>query len=45
VKTPFQAVEKGYEIEPKLFKTTPNEFKNKILNLKFDFNLLPSTTL
>ena len=45
VKTPFQAVEKRYEIEPELFKTTPNEFKNKILNLKFDFNQLPSTTL
>ena len=45
VKTPFQAVEKGYKIEPELFKTTPNEFKNKILNLKFDFNQLPSTTL
>jgi len=45
VKTPFQAVEKWYEIEPKLFKTTPNEFKNKILSLQSDLNQLPSTTL
>jgi len=36
VKTPFQAVEKWYEIEPELFKTTPNEFKNKILSLQSD---------
>jgi len=27
VKTPFQAVEEWYKIEPGLFKTTPNEFK------------------
>jgi hypothetical protein len=45
VKTPFQAVEKWYEIEPELFKTTPNEFKNKILSLQSDLNQLPSTTL
>jgi len=45
VKTPFQAVEKWYEIEPKLFKTTPNEFKSKILSLQSDLNQLPSTTL
>jgi hypothetical protein len=45
VKTPFQTVEKWYEIEPKLFKTTTEEFKNKILNLQPYLNQLPSTTL
>jgi len=44
VKTPFQVVEKWYEIEPELFKTTPNEFKNKILNLKSDLNQQPCET-
>jgi len=34
VKTPFQAVEKWYELKPELFKITPNEFKNNILNLQ-----------
>jgi len=34
VKTPFQAVEKWYRLKPEIFKKTPNEFKNKILNLK-----------
>ena len=33
VKTPFQAVEKWYQLKPELFKITPNEFKNKLLNL------------
>lgn len=33
VKTPFQAVEKWYRLKPEIFKNTPNEFKNKILNL------------
>lgn len=45
VKTPFQAVEKWYEIEPELFKKTPQEFKNKILSLQSEFNQLSSTTL
>jgi transposase InsO family protein len=27
VKTPVQAIEKWYEIEPKIFKTRPSEFK------------------
>lgn len=33
VKTPFDAVEKWYQLKPNLFKQNPNEFKNKILNL------------
>lgn len=34
VKTPCNAVEKWYELKPEIFKITPIEFKNKILNLK-----------
>jgi transposase-like protein len=34
VKTPFNAVEKWYELDPKIFKENPQTFKNKILNLK-----------
>ena len=34
VKTPFNAVEKWYELKPEIFKTTPSNFKNKILLLK-----------
>jgi transposase InsO family protein len=45
VKTPFQAIEKWYEIEPELFKITPDEFKKKILSLQSSFNQLASTTL
>lgn len=36
VKTPFQAIEKWYELKPELFKISPNKFKNKILNLQSD---------
>lgn len=36
VKTPFQAVEKWYGLKPELFKKTPTEFKNTILNLQSD---------
>lgn len=36
VKTPFQAIEKWYELKPELFKIPPNKFKNKILNLQSD---------
>jgi transposase-like protein len=45
VKTPFHAIEKWFQIEPKLFKIKPLEFKNKILNLQSEFNQLPSTML
>ena len=34
VKTPFNAVEKWHQLEPEIFKETPQNFKNKILNLK-----------
>lgn len=34
VKTPMQAVEKWYQLKPEIFKITPNEFQNKILNLQ-----------
>jgi transposase-like protein len=33
VKTPFQAVEKWFELKPELFLQNPTDFKNKILNL------------
>ena len=32
VKTPFNAIEKWFELDPKIFKEKPCEFKNKILN-------------
>lgn len=34
VKTPLNAVEKWYELDEKIFKQKPREFKNKILSLK-----------
>jgi transposase InsO family protein len=33
VKTPFNAIEKWYQLKPKIFIKSPNEFKNNILNL------------
>lgn len=33
VKTPYNAIEKWYQLKPEIFKITPNEFKNKILTL------------
>ena len=38
VKTPIQAIEKWYELEPKLFKITPQIFKNNLLILQSKFN-------
>jgi len=32
VKTPYNAVEKWHELDPKIFKENPLIFKNKILN-------------
>ncbi len=32
VKTPFEAVEKWHKLKPELFRITPDEFKNNILN-------------
>jgi len=37
VKTPFDAVEKWYELDEKIYKIKPLEFKNKILHLKHNF--------
>lgn len=34
VKTPFQAIEKWFELKPEIFNQTPDEFKNKIIYLK-----------
>ncbi|HBK71768.1 MAG TPA: IS481 family transposase [Flavobacteriaceae bacterium] len=34
VKTPFNAIEKWYELDEKIFKIKPQGFKNKILSLK-----------
>lgn len=33
VKTPFQAIEKWYNLKPEIFKIKPEEFKKNILNL------------
>jgi transposase InsO family protein/transposase len=34
VKTPLEAMEKWYQFKPEIFKKTPEEFKNIILNLQ-----------
>lgn len=34
VKTPLQAIEKWYQLNPELFKMKPEEFKTNLLNLK-----------
>lgn len=36
VRTPFDAVEKWHELDPKIFKENPNDLKIKILNLKIE---------
>jgi len=33
VKTPFQVVEKWFEMKPEIFKQNPSEFKSKIILL------------
>jgi transposase-like protein len=33
VKTPFDAIEKWYQMKPEIFKITPTEFKTNLLNL------------
>jgi transposase-like protein len=38
VKTPLNAVEKWYELDPDIFKENPLQFKIKILNLKLNNN-------
>ena len=45
VKTPFNAVEKWYELDSKMFKEKPEEFKQKILNLKPEQTSSQTTTL
>jgi len=37
VKTPFDAIEKWYELDPAIFKEKPSSFKEKILNLNCKF--------
>lgn len=37
VKTPFDAIQKWYELDSNIFKEKPEDFKVKILNLKQDF--------
>lgn len=34
VRTPFEAVEKWYELKPEIFAESPLQFKKKVLNLK-----------
>lgn len=36
VKTPLNAIEKWHQLKPEIFKITPEEFKNNILNLQSD---------
>jgi transposase InsO family protein len=36
VKTPFQALEKWYELKPEIFKMNPETFKNNLLSLTQD---------
>ena len=36
VKTPFHAIEKWHKLKPEIFKITPEQFKNNILNLQTD---------
>lgn len=38
VKTPFDAIEKWYELDPTIFKQKPSSFKEKTLNLNHKFN-------
>lgn len=45
VKTPFQAIEKWYELKPEIFKETPHDFKTKIVNLNPDLYSRLQTTL
>ena len=44
VKTPFEAVEKWFGLKPEVFKTNPNDFKNRILLLNTN-NQSTTTTL
>ena len=37
VKTPFNAIEKWYELKPEIFTEKPTDFKNKLLKLHQDY--------
>jgi len=39
VKTPFDAIEKWFELKPEIFYQTPLQFKNKILSLQQNISL------
>lgn len=45
VTTPFNAVEKWFQLKPEIFKQNPINFKNNILHLIPEFNQFPTTTL
>jgi transposase InsO family protein len=38
VKTPFDAIQKWFDLDPSIFKQNPFDFKQKILNLKCNYN-------
>jgi transposase-like protein len=38
VKTPFNAIEKWYDLQPDLFTENPSDFKNKIVQLQSGYN-------
>ena len=40
VKTPFEAVEKWYQLKPEIFKINPIQFKQNIINLQTKYNQL-----
>jgi len=45
VKTPFEALEKWFEINPEIFKENPSDFKKKVLSLNIDNACYQKTTL
>jgi len=45
VKTPFNAVEKWFELDKKIFNLKPKKFKTKILSLKDKQGCCSTTTL
>ncbi len=40
VKTPYQAIEKWYELKPEIFNITPNEFMENIIYLQTELTNL-----
>ena len=45
VKTPFEAIEKWFKINPEIFKENPSDFKKKVLSLNLDNASYQRTTL